>query len=81
MLGTHRDQQNSLERELESAHYDELLLLLRRRIPAFQNHTTWSHVIAAVHQGPPDDPFHDKVLKPIFNAHQENQDPRWRANW
>ena len=40
---------------------------------------TWADVIACMRRGKSTDPHKDEVLRPIFRAHGEDEDPRWRT--
>lgn len=68
-----------LEQELQSGSYQELLKRLQRREPFLRQFNTWADVIAFMRNGTSTDPRKDEVLRPIFAAHAEDEDPRWRA--
>jgi hypothetical protein len=80
MATASRDQDYGLlERELQSGEYDGLLRVLQRTEPFLRQFATWADVIAFMRAGTSRDPRKDEVLRPIFRAHGEDQDPRWRA--
>ncbi|MFH1689272.1 MAG: hypothetical protein ABIE42_03435 [Candidatus Eisenbacteria bacterium] len=68
-----------LEEELQSDEYQELIQDLRRDEPFLRRFRTWADVIAFMRNGTSTDPRKDEVLRPIFRAHREDQDPRWRT--
>ena len=68
-----------LEQELQSGSYHELLKRLQRKEPFLRQFSTWADVIAFMRNGTSTDPRKDEVLRPIFEAHAEDEDPRWRA--
>ena len=41
--------------------------------------STWADVLAFMRSGTSTDPRKDEVLRPILEAHAEDQDPRWRV--
>ena len=80
MLSTSRKQhQKQLEQELESGSYRELLLRLQKQEPFVRRFETWRDVLAFMRHGTSQDPEKDEILRPIFQAHREDQDPRWRT--
>jgi hypothetical protein len=68
-----------LEHELQTDEYEELLRGIQRNEPFLLQFTTWADVLAFMRSGTSTDPRKDEVLRPIFQAHGEDQDPRWRA--
>ncbi len=68
----------ALEGELGTTAYGTLLQGLKRKAPFFKRFKTWAEVLAFMREGRSDDPRKDKVLRPIFRAHMEDGDPRWR---
>ena len=68
-----------LEQELKSEKYQELLVRLQRKEPFLRHFGTWTDVIAFMRTGTSDDPRKDEVLRPVFETHAEDSDPRWRA--
>jgi len=68
-----------LEQELEGSAYQALLRKLQRKHLFIRRFRTWADVIAFMRNGTSTDPRKDEVLRPIFEAHAEDEDPRWRA--
>lgn len=68
-----------LEQELQSGSYQELLKRLQRKVPFLRQFRTWADVIVFMRNGTSTDPRKDEILRPIFAAHAEDEDPRWRA--
>ena len=68
-----------LKRELQTCEYRDLLRNLQRAEPFLRQFGTWADVIAFMRTGTSTDPRKDEVLRPIFRAHGEDQDPRWRT--
>lgn len=56
-----------------------MLRMLHRRAPFLRQFGTWADVIAFMRAGSSQDPRKDEVLRPIFETHGEDNDPRWRA--
>jgi len=80
MASPSRDRERErLEQELQSGSYQELLKRLQRKEPFLRQFSTWADVIAFMRNGTSTDPRKDEVLRPIFETHAENEDPRWRA--
>ena len=52
---------------------------LHRREPFIRQFKTWVEVLAFLRSGTSQDPRKDEVLRPIFRAHAEDEDPRWRT--
>jgi hypothetical protein len=40
---------------------------------------TWMDVLSFMHEGDPGDARNDKIVRPIFEAHSRDADPRWRT--
>ena len=68
-----------LARELQDSTYQALLRTLQQTHRFFRRFRTWADVIACMRNGTSTDPRKDEVLRPIFEAHAEDEDPRWRA--
>jgi len=68
-----------LERELETDDYHRLLRDLQGGSPFLRRFKNWADVIAFMRKGTSVDPLKDEVLRPIFAAHAEDSDPRWRT--
>lgn len=66
-------------REIKGASYQELLKGLQGQNPFFQRFQSWEGVLIFMHGGSSQDPLKDEVLRPIFAAHTQDQDPRWRS--
>lgn len=80
MAGVSRDRDRArLERELETDGYRELLRELQGREPFLRRFATWADVLAFMRAGTSRDPRKDEILRPIFEAHATDQDPRWRT--
>jgi len=68
-----------LERELEGSAYQALLRKLQRKHLFLRSFRSWADVVTFMRNGNSNDPRKDEVLRPIFKAHTEDEDPRWRA--
>lgn len=68
-----------LERELEGSAYQALLRRLQRKHLFLRSFRSWADVVTFMRNGNSNDPRKDEVLRPIFKAHTEDEDPRWRA--
>jgi len=68
-----------LERKLWTDEYQELLGYLQRESQFMRQFRTWAQVIGCMRRGTSTDPHKDEILRPIFRAHREDQDPRWRT--
>jgi len=68
-----------LEQELRTDDYQHLLERLQRNKPFLRQFRTWADVVAFMRSGTSTDPRKDEVLRPIFEAHTQDQDPHWRA--
>ena len=75
----HKKQYGRLERDLRSETYTDLLQQLTNAEPFFGQFKTWGSVLEFMRKGSSEDPRKDEVLRPIFQAHREDQDPRWRT--
>ena len=69
----------SLERELQGEHYQALLGRLQRTEPFLRRFATWADVVAFMRKGTSRDPLKDEILRPIFRAHGQDRDHRWRT--
>ena len=56
-----------------------MLRRLQRVEPFLRQFRTWAEVIVFMRNGTSRDPRKDEVLRPIFEAHTEDENPRWRA--
>lgn len=68
-----------LEQELQTGEYQGLLRRLQKKEPFLRQFRTWADVIAFMRNGTSTDPRKDEILRPIFEAHAKDEDPRWRA--
>ncbi len=68
-----------LEQELQTDDYQHLLAKLQEREPFLRQFRTWVDVIAFMRSGTSTDPRKDEILRPIFETHAHDEDPRWRA--
>jgi hypothetical protein len=68
-----------LKRELQSTAYRLLLGRLHGAHPFLRQFQTWAEVLAFMWSGTSADPRKDGVLRPVFEAYAEDQDPRWRV--
>jgi hypothetical protein len=73
-----RNDRERLEQEIQGTEYQALLQELQRRHHFLRQFCTWCEIIAYMRKGTSQDPQKDQVLRPIFQAHAEDQDPRWR---
>lgn len=78
-MRSERNDRERLEQELQGSAYQTLLGKLQRKHLFLRRFRTWSDVIAFMRNGTSTDPRKDEVLRPIFEAHSEDEDPRWRA--
>jgi len=69
----------SLEREVQGEHYQALLGRLQRIKPFLRRFATWADIVAFMRKGASRDPLKDEVLRPIFRAHGQDRDHRWRT--
>jgi hypothetical protein len=77
-LSRDRDRER-LELELQNCTYGDLLARLQRKEPFLCQFGSWADVLAFMRSGTSTDPRKDEVLRPMFKAHAETQDARWRA--
>jgi len=68
-----------LDQELRTVEHQHLLGILQQSERFFQQFLTWADVIGFMRTGTSTDPRKDDILRPIFEAHSTDQDPRWRA--
>jgi hypothetical protein len=68
-----------LEQDLQASAYQALLRKLQKEHLIYRGFRTWADVIAFMRDGTSRDPRKDEVLRPIFEAHAEDKDSRWRA--
>lgn len=68
-----------LERQIDGSSYRQLLLKLHEQHALLHRFRTWREGIAFMRAGTSQDPRKDEVLRPIFEAHSADEDPRWRA--
>lgn len=68
-----------LEGELESGEYRALLRLLQSRHHFPNRFRSWGDVLTFMREGSSQDPRKDEVLRPLFLAHTEDRNPRWRT--
>lgn len=68
-----------LEQELKGDEYENLLRDLQRKEPFLRQFKTWADVLGFMRTGTSRDPRKDEILRPVFRAHDGDQDPRWRA--
>ena len=71
-----RSERNDLERleqELDGSAYQALLRRLQRKHLFFRGFRTWAEVITLMRNGTSTDPRKDEVLRPIFEAHGEDE--------
>jgi hypothetical protein len=68
-----------LEKELQGSPYQVLLGKLQRKHIFLRSFRTWADVVAFMRSGTSTDPRKDEILRPIFEAHSEDRDPRWRT--
>lgn len=78
-MRSERNDRERLEQEREGSAYQTLLRKLQRKHLFLRRFRTWADVIAFMRNGTSTDPRKDEVLRPIFEAHAEDEDPRWRA--
>ena len=68
-----------LEQELQDRAYQALLRKLQREHRFLRRFPRWADVIVFMRHGTSKDPRKDEVLRPIFEAHAQGRDPRWRV--
>ena len=74
-----RNDYRELEQELRKEEYERLLTKLKKTEPFLERFEAWADVVAFMRAGTSRDPLKDEVLRPIFQAHKEDDDPRWRT--
>ncbi len=79
MRSTNRNDREQLEQELQGSAYQTLLRKLQRKHLFLRRFRTWADVIAFMWNGTSTDPRKDEILRPIFKAHADDSDPRWRT--
>jgi len=70
---------NRLEQEFQADEYQRLLRDLRQENPFLRQFGTWRDVGAFMRKGTSKDPGKDEILRPIFELHAKDRNPRWRA--
>lgn len=78
-MRSERNHHDRIEQEIQGSAYEALLGRLARSSPFYRRFATWADVIAFMRSGTSTDPRKDEVLRPIFQAHQADGDPRWRT--
>ena len=78
MRPRHEDRER-LEQDLQGRTYQTLLRTLQRTHRFLRRFQRWGDVIAFMRDGTSADPRKDEVLRPIFEAHAQGKDPRWRV--
>lgn len=78
-MRSERNDRERLEQELEGSAYQTLLRKLQQKHLFLRRFRTWADVIAFMRNGTSTDPRKDEILRPIFEAHAKDKDPRWRA--
>jgi len=68
-----------LKQEIHQESYQTLLWRLQMKEPFLRRFQSWEDVIAFMQSGTSQDPQKDEILRPIFQAHDKDNDPRWRA--
>jgi hypothetical protein len=80
MSTTSRDRDRErLEQEIQSKEYQELLTNLQPSFPFLKRFGTWTEAISFMRVGSSRDPRKDEILRPIFQSHADDSDPRWRT--
>ena len=78
MRSRHEDRER-LEQEIRGRAYQPILQHLQQQHPFFRRFHTWDKVIAFMRDGTSQDPRKDMILRPIFQSHAEDADPRLRT--
>lgn len=78
MRSRHEDRER-LTLETRSGTYQALLHVLQQPHHFLRQFHTWDDAISFMRSGTSQDPLKDEVLRPIFKAHTEDKDPRWRT--
>ncbi|MBI5886150.1 MAG: hypothetical protein HZB85_06165 [Deltaproteobacteria bacterium] len=68
-----------LEQELQGEEYRTLLQELKGKAEFLRRYDTWADVVAFMRDGEANDRLTDEVLRPVFKAHTESGDRRWRT--
>ncbi len=68
-----------LEQELQEEEYRTLLQELKGNAEFLRRYDTWADVVAFMRDGEANDQLTDEVLRPVFKAHTESGDRRWRT--
>ena len=74
-----QEDRERLEQDLPRRAYQTLLRTLQRTHRFLRRFQRWADVIAFMRNGTSTDPRKDEVLRAIFEAHAQGQDPRWRV--
>ncbi len=74
-----QEDRERLEQDLQRRAYQTLLRTLQRTHRFLRRFHRWADVIAFMRNGTSTDPRKDEVLRPIFEAHAQGRDPRWRV--
>lgn len=78
-MRSERNDREQLEQELRGSAYQALLNKLQVTQLFLRRFRTWADVIAFMRDGSSTDPRKDEILRPIFEAHAQDEDPRWRT--
>jgi hypothetical protein len=73
-----RQEYERLLGELHNEGYRSLLLKLQNEHPFLTRFSDWEAVVSFVHEGLYEDSRIDEILRPIFESHRQDGDPRWR---
>lgn len=68
-----------LEQEIQGEDYGSLLQELKEKASFFQRFDTWADVVGFMRDDTLNANLTDEVLRPIFKAHAEGGDYRWRT--
>jgi len=80
MASAKRDRDREyLQRKIESSEYLPLLQNLQRTEDFLRQFESWADIVAFMWAGTSTDPRKDEILRPIFCAHKEDGDLRWRT--
>lgn len=72
-------ERESLQKELETKTYQEMLKQLKQSEPYLSEFASWGDVIAFMQEGSPRNPRKEGVLRSILQVHDQDRDPRWRT--
>ncbi len=78
-MRSERNGRERLEQEIQDSAYQALLRNLQRKHIFLRRFRTWADVVAFMRDGTSTDPRKDEILRPIFQSHSEDEDPRWRT--